>query len=784
MIPYPLHAGVIIAGCFIFYKILLQKETFFRLNRWMMMVCLLLAFGLPLIHVPQQWSFHKAAAPVVVQDTDVTEYSNLPSVSSSSPPVTVSPKQPSFNWHQAITWVQWLYWFGVAAFGINFLVQVVLLLFRAYTRPVIKDGRFRIVELSGDKAPCSFGNNIFINPEKYDWDTYSQILMHEKIHVQQGHSLDLLLAELVIIFQWFNPFAWLYRKELENNLEFLTDDQLLHHPEVEKTVYQLSLLKVCAPHFPLHVTTNYNQSLLKKRIAMMNVKKSNVHTTWKYLFLFPVLVLFVSLLNEPVAVAQTAGENKEIKEKKQDHDRDRDREDWGMPTEGYWFATIRDKDGNKDVQIEFKSDGDKHSTNNSTFSLSELGQLPRDKQGTFTLTREAGTIEFTGKFEDEQGMGRYKFVADKSYAEAMQKEGVDLRNDGDQMVFFMVDVKRSYVQMLKSNGYTNLKRNDLIPLAALKVDGDYIQSLKKSGLSNIELHNLIPLKALHVTGDYVDEIRKAGYPNVTVQQLISLKAQHINGKDIADIVAADKASQAARKEKADADESNEKAERTERAERKEKAEKDERKEREEKEEIDRKESHDTDEERSIHDLIAMKSLKIDADYINSLKKAGYADLSNHQLISFKSVDITADYIKSLQAAGYNNIPASKLVAIKSMNITPEYLKTFESVGYTIPIEDAIPLKAMKITPEYIKGFQSIGYKDIPVKKFASLKSQDITPGLIQEYKALGFQDVSLNDVIGAKATGTTPQFIAAMQEKGHKLSSIRKYMQLKNALSE
>ncbi|HEY8895281.1 MAG TPA: M56 family metallopeptidase [Niastella sp.] len=294
---------------------LLQKETFFRLNRWMMVVCLVLAFGLPLIRVPQQWSFHKAAVPVVVQDADLSEYNNLPPVSSSSPAVTVPQKQSTFSWHQIITWVKWLYWFGVAAFGINFLVQVVILLYRAYTSPVIKDGRFRIVELSGDKAPCSFGNNIFINPEKYDWDTYSQILMHEKIHVQEGHSLDLLLAELVIIFQWFNPFAWLYRKELENNLEFLTDDQLLHHPEVEKTVYQLSLLKVSAPHFPLHVTTNYNQSLLKKRIAMMNVKKSNVHTTWKYLFLFPVLVLFISLLNEPVAVAQTAGENKENKEK-------------------------------------------------------------------------------------------------------------------------------------------------------------------------------------------------------------------------------------------------------------------------------------------------------------------------------------------------------------------------------------------------------------------------------------------------------------------------------------
>jgi beta-lactamase regulating signal transducer with metallopeptidase domain len=97
---------------------------------------------------------------------------------------------------------------------------------------------------------------------------------------------------------------WLYRKEVENNLEFLTDDQLVQNQNVEKQSYQLSLLRVSAPHFPLSLTTNYNQSLLKKRIAMMNAKRSSVHTAWKYFFLLPLLIVFASLLNEPVVKAQ------------------------------------------------------------------------------------------------------------------------------------------------------------------------------------------------------------------------------------------------------------------------------------------------------------------------------------------------------------------------------------------------------------------------------------------------------------------------------------------------
>src|SRR5476651_1186342 len=169
----------------------------------------------------------------------------------------------------------------------------------------MRDGIYRIVELDSDKAPCSFGNNIFINPTKYDWETYNQILMHEKVHIQQGHSFDLITAELMLVLQWFNPFAWLYRRELESNLEFLTDQSVLTDNRVEPADYQLSLLKVSVPNFSMRITTNYNQSLLKKRIVMMNAKRSNIHTMWKYFMLMPLLGALVCGLNKPfIAQAQ------------------------------------------------------------------------------------------------------------------------------------------------------------------------------------------------------------------------------------------------------------------------------------------------------------------------------------------------------------------------------------------------------------------------------------------------------------------------------------------------
>ncbi len=273
MIPYILSVGLFLTACISFYKLLLEKETFYKLNRYVLLLCLLIAFVLPLLPVPQQLSLRKTgtpalhinASPVIntVPENRSNNVNDAAALSSNNQTQVVVNGNDAFTWQNILLWGTWLYWFGVIVFAFNFLAQAIILLYRAYTLPVIIDGKFRIIEMTGDKAPCSFANNIFINPEKYDWDTYNQILMHEKIHIQQKHTVDILLAELVLILQWFNPFAWLYRKEVENNLEFLTDDRLVQQERVEKKSYQLNLLKVSAPHFPFSLTTIYNQSLLK-----------------------------------------------------------------------------------------------------------------------------------------------------------------------------------------------------------------------------------------------------------------------------------------------------------------------------------------------------------------------------------------------------------------------------------------------------------------------------------------------------------------------------------------
>src|SRR6187402_1915386 len=351
-LPYIINVAVILLACLAFYKLLLRRETFYKVNRFFLIACLAISFALPLVHVPQQFSLRKPTSAVIQQPSLIVteqvqqsppnikqEAKNTDNANNAPQTTAVKAENSGFSFAQLMTWMFWIYWFGVIVFGVSFLFQLVLLLVRAYRNPVIIDGKYRIVEVSGDKAPCSFGNNIFINPEKYEWETYNQILLHEKIHIRQNHTLDIIIAELLLIFQWFNPFAWIYRREIESNLEFLTDDQLMQKEKVDKQSYQLSLVKVSAPHMPLSLTTNYNQSILKKRIAMMNKKRSNLHTAWKYFFLLPVFAFLACLLNEPVAYGQGSPNPDSYRDGKSEKS-GKNEKNHGMETEGYWFAII------------------------------------------------------------------------------------------------------------------------------------------------------------------------------------------------------------------------------------------------------------------------------------------------------------------------------------------------------------------------------------------------------------------------------------------------------------
>jgi hypothetical protein len=711
MILYLLNVSAIVACCLLFYKLLLHKETFYPLNRFVLLGCLLVAFILPLITVPERLSFRQSEI-IRLAEPPAVEKSSKGSVSGADLPQQVNPETPAaaagspfthITFEQVMVWLIRAYWVGVGIFVISFLVQLFNLVSRIRGNPIIEDGRYKIVEIKDDKAPCSFGSYIFINPEKYEWETYSQILLHEKIHIRQRHTLDIMIAELAMIFLWFNPFAWLYRKSIEDNLEFLTDNELLEHRKVEKNSYQMSLLKVSAPNFPLSVTTNYNQSLLKKRVLMMNAKKSNVHTTWKYLFLVPLLLTLMSFLNKPAA---RAGAVRDVSAAVT------------LQNEGMWFANIK----NEKVSFKFKNDEQDENVQSGSFLLADFRDLPRTQEGKFTVTREAGTMEFTGKFDNQDGMGRYKFTPNNDFGDYLNSQQIYVDKDKNLITLFLVDVRKAYVKALQAEGYTQIRKNQLITLAALKIDVPYIQSLKAAGLSTIPLQELISLKALNVNGEYIKEIKNAGYPHLTAQQLITFKSQGIDAKYITAV----------------------------------------------------KESGGT----------RYKYARVNADSALNKLKTVNTETTPNKLQSPAVQPSRADVKKSDPDSKpeSDSDEMEVLLAMRSLHVTPYFIKSFEEVGYKVSNAEAVRLKANSITAASVQALKEAGFPDITLAEVISLKSLRITPYLIEQYKNLGYPSLSIEDLTTLKSLGISPTYIQSMKDKGYDFKNIRKYAQTKTII--
>jgi TonB family protein len=148
--------------------------------------------------------------------------------------------------------------------------------------------KYRIVKMKNNLlSPFSFFNWIFINAENNDAHRLKEIIAHEQIHAGQYHSVDNLAAELLCAFFWWNPFAWLIKKEIKINLEYLADKGVLNLGYDSKE-YQYILLQVSNESAGIQLINNFNVSQLKKRITMMNKKKSPISASLKYLLIVPV----------------------------------------------------------------------------------------------------------------------------------------------------------------------------------------------------------------------------------------------------------------------------------------------------------------------------------------------------------------------------------------------------------------------------------------------------------------------------------------------------------------
>lgn len=278
ILPYIIKSALVLAMLYVCIMPLLEKETFHRLNRIIILGCLILSFFVPFIH------FTGGTNPTVNMLRQAVQ---LPEIM-----IDGNGSEQSI-WNLADIMIC-IYIIGVVAIFTMTVVQTASLILRLRKCEQIADNRGNTIVLTDYTiSPFCFFHYIVMSRDDYA-NNRGFILTHEQEHIRLRHYIDLIILQVATIIQWFNPFVWLIGKNLKAIHEFEVDEAVLNKG-IDATQYQQFLVIKAVGNRLQPFANNLNKESLKRRIIMMNQKKSNRWMMLKALFVIPVATLAVSV---------------------------------------------------------------------------------------------------------------------------------------------------------------------------------------------------------------------------------------------------------------------------------------------------------------------------------------------------------------------------------------------------------------------------------------------------------------------------------------------------------
>jgi len=282
---YLLKLSISLSVVFLFYHFVLRRLTFYTWNRWYLIGYSLLCFFLPFIDIS-----------LVLEGSEIKNSPVVNWVPVIGERIALSKDEQSIgmnSWNYTLL----VLLSGVVIMLIRLGIQLISIYRMRKRSSMISQDGIRIYQVDAPIIPFSFGDSIFINQHQHSLEELEEIIRHEFVHVKQKHSVDIIWGELLCLLNWYNPFAWLLKKSIRQNLEFIADRHVLEQG-MDRKQYQYLLLKVIGNnHFS--IANQFNFSSLKKRIAMMNKLRSAKFHLVKFMFVLPLVsVMLLAFRNE------------------------------------------------------------------------------------------------------------------------------------------------------------------------------------------------------------------------------------------------------------------------------------------------------------------------------------------------------------------------------------------------------------------------------------------------------------------------------------------------------
>ena len=302
---YILKSAVCLSLFYLFYRLLLSKETFHRFNRIALLGILFLSLLIPFIEVT---TTHQSELNQTMLTVEQLLMMAEAGAMESAEMEIVQPEELSISWVQVLLL---FYLAGIVFFACRNLYSLsrLLLLIKSGKRERL-DGGIRLIVLEREVAPFSWMRYIVISRKDLEEDG-REILIHEMAHIRNRHSIDLLITDVCLFFQWFNPGIWLLKQELQNIHEYEADETVINEG-IDAKEYQLLLIKKAVGTRLYSMANSFNHSKLKKRITMMLKEKSNPWARLKYLYVLPLAAIAVTAFARP-EISEKADEISAVK---------------------------------------------------------------------------------------------------------------------------------------------------------------------------------------------------------------------------------------------------------------------------------------------------------------------------------------------------------------------------------------------------------------------------------------------------------------------------------------
>ncbi|HOY04252.1 MAG TPA: M56 family metallopeptidase [Saprospiraceae bacterium] len=582
---------------------------------------------------------------------------------------------------------------------------------------------------------------------RLDPENVEAILAHELAHIVHRDYLFNLLQSMVETLFYYHPAVWWLSARVRHEREIAADDAAVRltgnaigYAKSLVLIQDLAWMPLSAA--PAFAGDHKNQ-LLRRIQHILHVKQSTNLAMEKIIGTCAILLVIIGL-----GFAQNKNTPQYLHERTE------------MIASGNTLAGIWEgKIDNDKVCITLSSRSDHNSwMNGNCYPKSDFSALPT-VESEFTLTRPAGTVTFKGKFENNEGYGRFRFNADATFSSWLQEQGISGIDEEAMVHLFFANIDKDYVLSLKKAGYNKISGEDLQNLAIQGVDRkridevremskdlgagdpsietivnltihdinkDYVKSLSQAGFTKLSLDDVMNARIHEITPEYVKQVRAMGFGELSFEDVLNFKIHEITPEFLSGL----------------------------------------------------KKSGITP--LSAEEALNLRIHDLSPEAIAEFQKMGFNGLSTEDMMNLKIHDVSPEFLNEMRKAGFDNLSAEDALNLKIQDVSPEFVKEMEKAGFkNLVAEEAMNLKIHGITPEFIQKMAEAGFKNLSIDEALNLKIHDVNPADLAAYSKLGFTKINVDDAVSLKIHEVTPEFIQSMRNKGFTDLELEDYVNLK-----